>query len=318
MCADGAPGVRLPGNPVAGDTGSGQPGGVDLHIHTSFSSDGDHTPAEVVTMAQTAGLRAIAIADHDVFGGNHAAAIAASGGNVEIIPCVELTTALKGIELHLLTYFLPFTAPEVTARLGEIRSGDEARARAVVVALRRLGVKCSYDEAAALTPHAVPKCSVIVRAAMTNGSNEEMALFQPYRTGDRSDQPYHNFFLDHMRPGGRAYVAPTKGHFSTIDAIEFAARNGGVPVLAHPVGSAAGTGLIDELVAHGLRGLEVHSPYHDGVDERRLTEYCQARRLIITAGSDFHGATVKPGIEIGKSCRHSYEMVDRLRSLAGD
>ena len=315
MSVDGASGRRLPGSSVAGPVGRAQSGGVDLHVHTSFSSDGDHTPADVVTMAQTAGLRTIAIADHDVFGGNLAARAIPDCG-VEVIPCVELTTALKGVELHLLAYFLRFDSPEVMAKLAEIRSGDEARGRAEVTALRSLGVDCTYEEATALTPQAVPKCSVIVRAAMTNGRNEDLVLFERYRTGDRRDQPYHNFFLDHMRPGGRAYVEPVNGHFSTIAAIAFTVRNGGVPVLAHPVGSAADMGLIDELVAYGLRGLEVYSPYHDDADERRLTAYCQTRKVIRTAGSDFHGATVKPGIEIGKIRRSSYKMVEQLRALA--
>ena len=316
MCVDSASGKRLPGDSVAGPMGFAQPGGVDLHVHTNFSSDGDHAPADVVRMAQAAGLQAIAIADHDVFGGNLVACAVPDRG-VEVIPCVELTTALKGVELHLLAYFLPFVAPEVKAKLEEIRAGDEARGRGTVEALRRLGVDCTYEEAAALTPHAVPKCSVIVRAAMTNGRNEDLALFEQYRTGNRRDQPYHNFFLDHMRPGGRAYVEPVKGHFSTIDAIAFTVRNGGVPVLAHPFGSAADTGLIDDLLAHGLHGLEVYSPYHDDTDERRLTAYCQARKIIMTAGSDFHGPTVKPGIKIGKIRRSSYQLVEQLKALAG-
>ena len=267
-------------------------------------------------MAKAAGLRAIAVADHDAFEGNLAAQGVPDSG-VEVIPCVELTTACSGLELHLLGYFASFAAPEVKSQLAEIRASDEARGRAVVVALRGLGVDCTYEEATALTPHAVPKCSVIVRAAMTNGRNEDLALFERYRKGDRQDQPYHNFFLDHMRPGGRAYVEPVRGHLSTVDAIALVARNGGVPVLAHPAGSGAGTGLLDELIAHGLRGLEVYSPYHDDADENRLTAYCQARQLIKTAGSDFHGDTVKPGIEIGGIRGGSYDLVEQLQSLAG-
>ena len=233
MHVDDAPGSRLPDNSVAGPIGRAQSGGVDLHVHTSFSSDGDHNPADVVRMAKAAGLRAIAVADHDAFEGNLAAQGVPDSG-VEVIPCVELTTACSGLELHLLGYFASFAAPEVKSQLAEIRASDEARGRAVVVALRGLGVDCTYEEATALTPHAVPKCSVIVRAAMTNGRNEDLALFERYRKGDRQDQPYHNFFLDHMRPGGRAYVEPVRGHLSTVDAIALVARNGGVPVLAHP------------------------------------------------------------------------------------
>ncbi|MBW2555204.1 MAG: phosphatase, partial [Deltaproteobacteria bacterium] len=37
---------------------------IDLHIHTIASSDGQHTPQEIFTMANSMGLTAIAFADH--------------------------------------------------------------------------------------------------------------------------------------------------------------------------------------------------------------------------------------------------------------
>ena len=37
---------------------------IDLHIHTSASSDGQHTPREIFEMAKKIGLEGFAIADH--------------------------------------------------------------------------------------------------------------------------------------------------------------------------------------------------------------------------------------------------------------
>jgi len=289
--------------------------GVDLHVHTYFSSDGDHSPSEVLDMARQAGLRAIAIADHDVLDGWRIADRESSCYGVEVVPCVELTTFLAGRELHLLAYFIASDAPEVLGKLAEIRSHDEARARAVTLSLQQRGVDISYGEAQALTPNAVPKCSVIMRAAMTNGRNDHLPLFGEYRTGARSDQPYHNFFLDHMRPGGDLYVEPAMT-FSTISAIEFVRAHLGVPILAHPGGSIAradGLELIDRLRKHGLCGLEVSSSYHTPDDEERLATYCDKYDLVSTAGSDFHGATVKPGIRLGEVRSNPYTIIEKLR-----
>ncbi|RSS51313.1 PHP domain-containing protein [Streptomyces sp. WAC01280] len=292
---------------------------VDLHIHTHFSSDADHSPAEVLEMAAARGLRAVAIADHDVIAGSAEALGLAAAYGVEVVPCVELTTFLGGREFHVLGYFVDPGAKGFTDRLAEVQRRDEARARALVEALVRLGVDCTYDEARALTPRAVPKCSVVVRAAMTNGRNDGLALFDDYREGGpRAGQPYHNFFLDHMRPGGTAYVE-SDSSFSTVAAVELVREYGGVSVLAHPGGSlprGEGTALLDELRAAGLDGMEVFSPYHSDEDVAGLSAYCEEAGLVRTAGSDFHGETVKPGLRIGGPAESPYAVVEQLRERA--
>lgn len=62
----------------------------DLHVHTSFSRDGESTPDEMIRRAEAAGLDAIAITDHDTVEG----AIAALGipTSIVIIPGIEIST----------------------------------------------------------------------------------------------------------------------------------------------------------------------------------------------------------------------------------
>ena len=62
----------------------------DLHVHTSFSRDGESTPHEMIRRAEAAGLDAIAITDHDTVEG----AIAALGipTSIVIIPGIEIST----------------------------------------------------------------------------------------------------------------------------------------------------------------------------------------------------------------------------------
>src|SRR4051812_35229746 len=79
-------------------------GRADLHLHTT-ASDGEYTPAQIVELAHRAGLAAIAITDHDTFGGVDLAR-AAAGPSLEVISGVEITTEFRGRELHLLGYFV--------------------------------------------------------------------------------------------------------------------------------------------------------------------------------------------------------------------
>ncbi len=291
---------------------------VDLHIHTSYSSDGDYTPLEILSRARKLGLKAISICDHDAVDGSRMAVSCCREYGVEVLPSIELTTFLKGRELHILAYYVDTTAPSVLGKLFDIRRQAEDKIRRYASSLRNMGIDVTYEEAKALCPHAVPTCSILVKAAMLSGKNLDIAIFREYLTGSRSDQPYHNFFLDHMRPGGTAYVEPPAG-FGTIDAIGLISENGGVPVIAHPAGSLnlpREIETLDLLRAHGLAGVEVYSSYHSEESESFLLSYAQRHKLVVTAGSDFHGPTVKPNIVMGELRYNPYEIVDNLRATA--
>jgi predicted metal-dependent phosphoesterase TrpH/glycosyltransferase involved in cell wall biosynthesis len=65
---------------------------ADLHMHTSFSHDCSIAPDELVAHAESEGLGAIAVTDHNVFGGALAAVEAARGRDLIVIPGEEVKT----------------------------------------------------------------------------------------------------------------------------------------------------------------------------------------------------------------------------------
>jgi predicted metal-dependent phosphoesterase TrpH len=288
---------------------------IDLHIHTSYSSDGDHSPHEILQMAQDIGLRAISITDHDSVEASRLALESCQHYGLEVLPAVEITTFFLGKELHILSYFVDIAAPGVVAQLARVREFDEVRSQQLILLLNGMGMDVTYDEVKISSPHAAAKCSLIVKTAMTNGRNVGLPMLQNYVDGDRSDQPYHNFFLDHMRPGGVAYVEPSM-RYSATDAIELSLFHGGVPVLAHPGGSLVfpnDVEVVNELCRWGLCGLEVYSSYHTPAQEVFLADYCSQHGLAVTAGSDFHGVTVKPNIRMGVIPYNPYTLVEELQ-----
>lgn len=62
----------------------------DLHVHSSFSRDGESSIQEILQRAEEAGLDAIAITDHDTLEGYHLACSLLSP--VLIIPGIEVST----------------------------------------------------------------------------------------------------------------------------------------------------------------------------------------------------------------------------------
>ena len=69
---------------------------VDLHTHTSWSHDCSVPAADLLEVAEEIGLGAIAVTDHNVFGGAQEAAELARGRALTVIPGEEMKTKGQG------------------------------------------------------------------------------------------------------------------------------------------------------------------------------------------------------------------------------
>lgn len=82
---------------------------TDLHGHTLFS-DGRATPEEYVEFRRALGMRAVAIADHDVLRAVPRGAAAAAAAGLVFVPAVEVTAFIhfgteRAEQVHILAYF---------------------------------------------------------------------------------------------------------------------------------------------------------------------------------------------------------------------
>src|SRR5262249_57778486 len=105
----GGPGLApvLTSQTVAKKSGlpDGPMGRIDLHLHTTHS-DGSLPPAEVLALAQKAGVTALAITDHDIVDGLPDAIDAGTRLGIEVLPGVEISSYDGKGELHILGYCL--------------------------------------------------------------------------------------------------------------------------------------------------------------------------------------------------------------------
>ena len=88
------------------------------------------------------------------------------------------------------------------------------------------------------------------------------------------------------------YPEPTE----IIDAIHEA---GGIAVLAHP-GFYDNFELLEELIPYGLDGVEVWHPENTPEQQELLKETAAKHSLVMTGGSDFHGAFNAYPLRIGE------------------
>ncbi|MBN2908430.1 PHP domain-containing protein [Polycladomyces sp. WAk] len=274
---------------------------VDLHIHTT-ASDGLYSPEAVVRLAKKAGLRAIAITDHDTVGGVAQAAAAAANLGMELVPGIEISTLANGQDVHVLGYFVDTEQEWFLQRLQSLRNTREERNRKIIEKLNELGIAITWEEVQAKKRGAISEKNVgrphIAEILVDKGVVRSM------------DEAFDRY----LGKDGAAYV--TTKRITPFEAIELIKEAGGVPVLAHP-GLYENDALVEEIIVHGLAGLEVYHPDHDEECTERYLEMAERHGLIVTAGSDFHGERHGSMFHAPIGTKTvAYEQVERLKSAA--
>src|SRR5690242_13121483 len=100
----------------------------DLQSHSTHS-DGQLPPAEVVRAAAAAGVRLLALSDHDSVEGVGEALEAAASAGIELVPAVELSAVEADYEdYHILGYRIDHRDPQLLERTAEARADRYRRA----------------------------------------------------------------------------------------------------------------------------------------------------------------------------------------------
>ena len=246
---------------------------VDLHMH-STASDGSRTPADVVRAAAFAGLAAIALTDHDTVAGLAEAQVAGAELGVRIVNGVELSAVEGDAETHLLGLHLRDVLV-IERELGALRDMRERRGQRIVEKLVALGVLVTFDDVLAQASGGAVGRPHVARALVADGWATDV----------------RDAFDRYLGAGKPAYVA--KDQLGMADAIAIIHSAGGLAVLAHP-GGAGTRERLTALMALGLDGVEVKHPGHSPSDTARLSAVAAQLGLVISGGSDWHGAAEGP------------------------
>lgn len=240
---------------------------LELHCHTTYS-DGTLTPTQLVNAAVNAGVRALAITDHDTFSGWDEAFAAAKPHNLEIVPGLELSTVHNDRSMHILGFYP--NPDKLSSPLHDRLEARKRRARQMVAKLAELGYPVELPQLeGAMAPGRPHIAAALVKAGYFESQTEAF---------DR--------LLGEDRP---AYVHYER--FSSTDGIRLLRACGAVPVWAHPYLFRGGNvdDVLQELVANGLMGVEVYHPNHTPSQIEHLKSLCRQYGLLVTGGSDYHG-----------------------------
>lgn len=245
-------------------------GFVDLHAH-STASDGARTPDEVVREAKRAGLRAIALTDHDTVGGVVAAEGAAAQVGIRFVRGVELSAVEDDVETHVLGLHLGDVAT-MESQLLELRAMRSDRALRMVQRLNELGVRIDFDAVLQQAGGGAVGRPHVARAMIAEGWATD----------------FRDAFDRYIGNGRPAFVPKDK--LPVASAIAMIHRAGGIAVVAHP-GSAASRQRLQKMAGEGMDGIEVLHPSHSPEDVSRLSCLAEEFGLVRSGGSDWHGSS---------------------------
>ena len=286
---------------------------IDLHMHSMYSDDGEYTPTQLVDMCHEAGVKIMAIADHNWVKANEEAKKHADELGMTYIPAIEIDCTYKGVNLHVLGYGID--NQEVFNQLGEdIEKQEIACSMKKLELTNALGFDLKKEQLDALSTNGVYTGEMFGEALLNDSRYEDHELLKPYcQGGERSDNPYVNFYWDYYAQGKPCY---TEIHFPTLEeTIQLIHQHGGVALLAHPGNNLKGQfELFDEMVALGLDGVECFSSYHTTETNEYFYNKAKELNVLYTCGSDFHGKT-KPSIHLGENgCLNPQEIEDCLKA----
>ncbi|MFA5938720.1 MAG: PHP domain-containing protein [Sinimarinibacterium sp.] len=247
---------------------------VDLHTH-STASDGELDPAALVAQAALAGVRMLALTDHDSVAGVDTAQQAAHALGLRLIPGIELSVTWERRTLHVVGLGIDPTAAALVEGLKLLQAQRQIRARAIAAKVERLGVADAYGRAEALAAGGQITRSHFARVLIDAGI---------CRDAKRA-------FRRYLAAGKPAYVATEWPDLDrTLGWIKAA---GGLAVLAHPrrytIGTAARGRLLSQFRALGGDGIEVCCGTSDAAEIQTSAREAREYGLAGSVASDFHG-----------------------------
>lgn len=263
---------------------------IDLHVH-STRSDGTYSPKELVDYAIEKGLTAFALTDHDSIDGleeaiNYATeqVNAPSATVPEVIPGIEFSTEYHGRDIHIVGLYIDYKNPAFVKALQDFVNSRALRNEKMCGLLREHGVDITYEGLCREFPEAV-----ITRAHYAKYLLEHGYVGSMNEAFDRYVGDHASCFVP------REKVTPTQ-------AVKLILEADGVPILAHPMlyhmSDARLETLVAELKNAGLMGIEAIYNNHTAGEERQIRRLAAKYHLLISGGSDFHGAN-KPKLDLG-------------------
>lgn len=258
---------------------------IDLHLHSVYS-DGSDTPEAIVRSSVLAGMKAIALTDHDTAAGIDDFFLRCAGEPLTGIAGIEFSAKSDGGPLHILGLGIDASSAQISALVEETRMSRNERNLAIIDNLGAIGINIPWEEVLSYAHGGIAGRPHIAMAMQKHGfAGSVQEAFDLY-----------------LGKGSKAYVPRESPLPSKI--MHAIAASGGIAVLAHPFTWHADADDLERgiksLAADGLAAIECYHSSHAPDDTVELMRLAHRLGLLVTGGTDYHGEKIKPDVKIGR------------------
>ena len=263
---------------------------IDMHTHTNYS-DGDLSPEKLIRLAIDKRIGTLAITDHDTIEGikkvNRNENIIVDSG-IEIINGIELSAKTDKGRMHILGYGIDLKNKALNKKMIDLKDNSINSVLSIMEQIKRdYGIRFGYDD-----------IKELVNANHNLGRPDLAKLCVKYGYATTSQDAFDKYLID-----AHNKTRQTSKGLQYQECLELITNSGGIPVLAHPKSLELSENefliLLKEMISCGLKGIEVYHSSHSKEEMDYYLEIAKQYGLLISGGSDFHGKTVKPDIELG-------------------
>jgi predicted metal-dependent phosphoesterase TrpH len=248
---------------------------IDLHTHTNIS-DGTDTPAQLINKAMAAGIKVVALTDHDSVAGWDEATQHLRPG-MDLVLGSEISCQTEdGISVHMLGLLFDKNYQPLQDVLAQTRDNRFGRMERIIVRMNGAGIDITMEE---------------VLAQLSEGATLGRPHLADALVAKGLAKSRDEVFSEWLHNNSPYYVA----HYSPTPevAIGLIKAAGGVAVIAHPMASLRGrTVSIDSFTSYvdaGLDAIEVFHRDHTADQRELLQGIVRELNILQTGSSDYHG-----------------------------
>lgn len=263
---------------------------IDMHTHTNYS-DGDLSPQELIMLAIKKKVGTIAITDHDTIDGikkidRNDSLIVDSG--IKVINGIELSAKVSKGRMHILGYDIDLSNEDLNKKMTIIKDNNINYVLSMTEQIKRdYGILFGYDD-----------IKNLINANHNLGRVDLAKLCIKYGYAVSVKDAFDKYLVDAYNK-----INHFRKELEFQECLDLISNSGGISVLAHPKSLELNEKdflmLLKEMIKCGLKGIEVYHSSHTKEEMQYYLEIANKYNLLVSGGSDFHGKTVKPDIEIG-------------------
>lgn len=269
---------------------------MDMHMHTTCS-DGDKTPLEIYEMVKEKNISTFSITDHDsIIGTKQLNDMDIK--DITFINGIELSTKVDKGQLHILGYDMDLTNKRLNIKLNELMVNSHINLNKVLNQLLLDNPGIIFNDEDIEKIFKLPR--VVNRVDLAR-------LLIKYNYCSNNQEAFDKYLVD-----AHNKVRKENTNLSYKEAIELIIDSGGIPVLAHNKTLKLTNEELDlfvrKLVDCGLMGIEAYHSIFNEENVNNSLDLANKYNLLISGGSDYHGKSVKPKVELGTGIENNLKI----------